>query len=267
LFGKQGFTRYEGGGKWTTLGAVPNTTQTYSAVIHRGRICVGTWPTGTVFRFDGPDQFTDLGRLGEEREVMAMAVYNGKLYAGSLPLGQVYRYDPPAGWTLTGQLDTTPDVLYRRVWSMAVYQGRLFAGTLPSGHVRWLEAGKCVSHDRALEPGWRHLAAVKAGRLLKLYVDGQCVARSAPFEPGDYDLSNGQPLRIGFGSHDHFNGKMRDLRIYRRAMVDDELAALRKRARQNKERPKNNLPISPPAPCRWKGVWKLAPNGSWNRSR
>ncbi|MHC4403235.1 MAG: LamG-like jellyroll fold domain-containing protein [Planctomycetota bacterium] len=230
LFGKQGFARYEGGEEWTPLGAVPNTSQTYSAVIHRGRICVGTWPTGTVFRFDGPNRFTDLGRLGDEKEVMAMAIYNGKLYAGSLPLGQVYRYDPPTGWTLTGQLDTTPDVRYRRVWSMAVYQGRLFAGTLPSGHVHSLEAGQCVSHDRALQPGWRHLAAVKAGGLLKLYVDGQCVAQSTPFDPGDYDLTNGQPLLIGFGSHDHFNGRMRDLLIYRRAMVDEELAALREQS-------------------------------------
>ena len=82
----------------------------------------------------------------------------------------------------------------------------------------------------ACSPGWRHLAAVKAGGLLKLYVDGQCVARSAPFDPGDYDLTNGQPLLIGFGQHDHFNGKMRDLRIYRRAMVDEELAGLREQS-------------------------------------
>ena len=228
LFGEQGFARYDGQENWTPLGAVPNTGQTYSAVIHQGRICVGTWPTGSVFRFDGPNQFTDLGRLGTEKEVMAMAVYNGKLYAGSLPLGQVYRYDPPAGWTCTGQLDTTPDVRYRRVWSMAVYQGKLFAGTLPSGHVYSLEAGKCVSHDRALRPGWRHLAAVKSGGLLKLYIDGECVARSTPFDPNEYNLANRRPLLIGFGSHDHFNGRMRDLRIYRRALVDADLATLGK---------------------------------------
>jgi hypothetical protein len=226
LFGKHGFARYEGGETWTPLGVLPNTSQTYSAVVHQGRVCLGTWPTGSVFRFDGPHQFGDLGRLGDELEVMAMAVYNGKLYAGSLPLGQVYRYDPPSGWTLTGQLDTTPDVRYRRVWAMAVYQGRLFAGTLPSGHVHSLEAGKCVTCDRALPPGWRHLAAVKAGGRLKLYVDGECVAQSAPFDPGHYDLTNHQPLQIGFGSHDYFNGRMRELRIYRRAIVDEELAAL-----------------------------------------
>ncbi len=228
LFGKQGFARYDGGEKWTPLGAVPETGQTYSAVIYRGEICVGTWPTGTVFRFDGPNRFTDLGRLGEEKEVMAMAIYNGQFYAGSLPLGQVYRLDPPKGWTLTGQLDTTPDVLYRRIWSMAVYRGKLFAGTLPSGHVYSLEAGKCVSHDHAIAPGWRHLAAVKSGGMLKLYVDGECVARTGPFDPAKYNLANKQPLLLGFGSHDYFNGKMRDLRIYRRTLADSDLTTLGK---------------------------------------
>ena len=154
VFGEHGFARYTDDESWDPLGKPPNTSQTYSAAVYRGRICLGTWPSGSVFRFDGPDQFASLGQLGEEKEVMAMAVYNGKLYGGTLPLGQVYRYDGAEGWTDTGQLDKTPDVLYRRVWSMAVFQGQLFAGTLPSGHVYSLEAGKCVSHDRSLERGW-----------------------------------------------------------------------------------------------------------------
>ncbi|MFH1919202.1 MAG: LamG-like jellyroll fold domain-containing protein [Planctomycetota bacterium] len=226
MFGKQAFARYEGGAEWTPLGAAPGTGQTYSAVVYQGRISLGTWPNGTVFRFDGPDQFTSLGRLGDEKEVMALAVYNGKLYGGTLPLGKVFRYDGAEGWTPTGQLDTTPDVLYRRVWSMAVYEGKLFAGTLPSGRVLSLEAGKCVSHDRALVPGWRHVAAVKQGGRLKLYVDAKCVAESSPFESADYDLSTPEPLRIGLGEHDHFNGKMKELRIYGRALDKTELVAL-----------------------------------------
>lgn len=226
VFGKQGFARYKGEDKWQPLGVVPNTGQTYSAVIYRGRICLGTWPTGTVFRFEGLNRFTSLGRLGEEKEVMAMAVYNGKLYAGTLPLGKVFRYDGPAGWTDTGQLDTTPDVLYRRVWSMAVYQGKLFAGTLPSGHIYSLEAGKCVSAARSLPAGWQHVAVIKSGGVLKLYINGTLVAKSTSFDPSDYDLGNREPLLVGFGQHDHFNGKMRDLRIYRRALRASELRVL-----------------------------------------
>ena len=154
-----------------------------------------------------------------------MMVYNGRLYAGTLPLAEVYRYDGES-WTRTGQLDATPDVRYRRAWSMAVYQGKLFCGTLPSGHVLSLEAGKCVTYDHELKPDWRHLVAVRSDDRLKLYVDGRLAATSSPFNPADYDLSNDRPLRIGFGEHDGFNGRMRDLRLYNRALSDAEVADL-----------------------------------------
>ena len=62
----------------------------------------------------------------------------------------------------------------------------------------------------------------------KLYVDGKCVARSSEFRPEDYNLTNRAPLRIGFGQHDYFHGILRDLRIYRRALSDGEIAGLRK---------------------------------------
>jgi hypothetical protein len=114
---------------------------------------------------------------------------------------------------------------------MAVYQGKLFAGVLPSGRVFSFEAGKCATWDRELAPGWRHVAAVKTAGLLKLYVDGQCVAASSPFEPADYDLSNASPLRIGFGQHDYFNGRMADLRVYRRAIGEEDVRALCKERR------------------------------------
>ena len=227
VFGKEGFARYEGGTDWTPLGVLPGVGQTYSSVIHRGRICLGTWPNGEVFRYDGPRTFTSLGRLGSEKEVMAMAVYNGMLYAGTLPLGEVYRYDGgEAGWTRLAQLDRTPDVTYRRVWSMAVFRGRLFAGTLPSGHVFSLEAGACVTHDRALAPGWRHVTAVRGKEQLALYVDGNLVAESRPLGADSLDLTNGQPLRIGVGEHDFLNGRLRDLRLYGRALAQAEIAVL-----------------------------------------
>ena len=109
---------------------------------------------------------------------------------------------------------------------MAVYDGKLFCGTLPSGHVLSIEAGKCATYDRALPPGWRHIVAVKGGDRLKLYADGKCVATSSAFTAADFDLDNQQPLKIGFGSHDYFNGKMRDLRIYSRALDEAEIVGL-----------------------------------------
>ncbi|MSS70225.1 MAG: LamG domain-containing protein [Candidatus Latescibacteria bacterium] len=220
-----GVYRYDGK-SWTRTGDQPGVTQVYSFATYEGKLYVGTWPEATVFRYDGGETWTNCGRLGQELEVMGMAVYNGKLYAGTLPLAEVYRYDGGTAWTRTGQLDTTPDVRYRRAWSMAVFQGSLFCGTLPSGHVHSLEAGKSVTYDHELKPGWRHLVAVRHGDRLKLYVDGRLAATSSPFNPADYDLSNDSPLRIGFGAHDHFNGKIRDLRLYSRALTDAEVSAL-----------------------------------------
>ncbi len=222
-----GFFRYDGGTNWTRLGPLPDTTQVYATAIYEGRLHAGTWPTGSVFRYGGPQKWTHVGRLGEEKEVMGMAVYNGQLYAGTLPFADVYRYDGGDKWVSTGRLDNTPNVRYRRAWSMAVFDGKLFCGVLPSGRVLSLEAGKSVTHDRSLAAGWRHVVAVKSNRRLSLYVDGKRVAESTEFDPLEYDLSATGPLKIGFGQHDYFNGKMKDLRIYDRALSARDIERMR----------------------------------------
>jgi len=224
--GSAGVLRYEGGTRWHFCGKQEDNSQTYSFAIHRGDMYVGTWPDGSVHRYEGGTDWLNVGRLGEEREVMAMTIYNGKLYAGTLPLAQVYRYDGDDNWRLTGQIDDTPDVTYRRAWSMAVYGGKLYAGTLPTGRVWSMEAGKSVTYDRELPSGWRHLAAVKEGTRLRLYLDGALVATSTDFVPADYELATDQPLKIGFGAHDYFRGSMRELRMHRRALSDQEVAEL-----------------------------------------
>ena len=109
---------------------------------------------------------------------------------------------------------------------MAVFKGQLFTGTLPSGHVRSFEAGKCATYDQELPPGWRHIAAVRDGNRLNLYVDGKPVAHSAEFDPSRYNLSNAAPLQIGFGQSDYFNGTLRDVRIYKQALAVPEIAGL-----------------------------------------
>jgi hypothetical protein len=90
----------------------------------------------------------------------------------------------------------------------------LFSGTLPSGHVKSFEAGKNVTYDHPLAPGWRHVAAVRERSRLRLYVDGNRVAESPQFDPASFDLSAPVPLRIGFGSHDFLNGKLTDVRLH-----------------------------------------------------
>lgn len=227
-------TSYDGGrvyrydGKvWKDFGNLGDNTQTYSFAIHRGRLCVGTWPSGRVYRLN-EDRWEDLGRLGNELEVMAMLVHNGQLYAGTLPLAQVYRYEGEQRWVNTGQLDKTPDVKYRRAWTMAQYRGRLMCSTLPSGHVYSLNAGPCVTFDRQLPAGWRHIAAVKHDGCLKLYVDGKMVAESSKFDAEAFDLTTTEPLLVGAGPGDFFCGALFDVRVYRQALASEEIARLAK---------------------------------------
>jgi len=212
---------YRGGTQWKVAGTFEGVRQTYGLAVHAGKLYVSTWPKSEIFRRERDNEWTHCGHLGDEKESMGMAVYNGKFYSGTLPLAQVYRYDGGQVWTNTGQLDTTPDVQYRRAWSMAVFQGKLFCGTLPSGHVYAMEAGKCVTIDRELGPGWKHLVAVRKADQLKLYMDGARIAVSSAFPAGSYDLSNDRPLMIGLGAQDYFKGRMRDLRLYNRAIEGD----------------------------------------------
>lgn len=213
------------GSKWVPTGLKGDKTgtQVYSLGLHQGKLMAGTWPEGKVYRFSAGQGWKSTGRLGEEQEIMASNHYNGKLYAGSLPMAEIFRYDGDDNWNSVGRVDFTKDVIYRRAFCMAVFKGRLFSGTFPSGHVRSFRAGECVSYDSELKSGWRHIAAVKFGGRLKLFVDGKQVAVSAEFDPDQYDLSSKAPLQIGFGEYDYFKGKMRDVRLYKRALTDQEV--------------------------------------------
>jgi len=216
--GSAGVHRYLGGEDWEFCGAQQENSQTYSFAVYEGGMYVGTWPDGSVHRYEGATDWTNVGRMGEEKEVMPMAVYNGKVYVGTLPTGQVWRFDGVDNWALTGQLDTTPDVVYRRVWTMSIHGGWLYAGTLPSGHVYRMRAGHVVTLDREMPSGWRHVAAIREDGRLGLFVDGRCVGLSEPGDPADYSLDVDAPLRIGTGQHDYLNGSLRDLRLYNRAL-------------------------------------------------
>ncbi|MFT4688041.1 MAG: hypothetical protein ACJASX_000705 [Limisphaerales bacterium] len=216
---------YWDGSKWVPTGLKGDKTgtQVYSLGLHQGKLVAGTWPEGKVYRYEGGTTWESTGRLGEEQEIMGSNHYNGKLYAGSLPMAEIFRYDGDEQWRSVGRVDLTKDVIYRRAFSLAVFRGRLFSGTFPSGHVRSFEAGKVVSFDEELASGWRHIAAVKEGGRLKLFIDGKRVAESDEFDAKDFDLTNEAPLQIGFGQYDFFNGGIRDVRIYRRALTETEV--------------------------------------------
>jgi hypothetical protein len=89
-----------------------------------------------------------------------------------------------------------------------------------------MEAGKCVSYDEELQPGWRHLAAVREGGRLRLYIDGKLAGESSDFDPSHYDLSHDRPLRIGFGQVDYFHGRIAEVRAHKKALTAGEVGKL-----------------------------------------
>ncbi len=225
--GGGGVFRYDGGQTWTSCGLQRDTTQVYSIETHAGRMHISTWPTGLVFRRSDDGSWDDIGRLGEETEVMALVSYNGMLYAGTLPHAEVHRLDHDGSWTNLRSLDQTPDVLYRRAHAMGVYRGELFCGTLPGGRVFSMQTGLATSFDRALAPGWRHVAAVRAGDRVSLFADGALVgSRSAgDGQGGSLDLGSGTELRIGGGPHAGLDGELARVRLHGRAFEPAEIAA------------------------------------------
>ena len=232
------------------------TLQTHSFTVHQGQLCAGTWPEAKVSRYLGGEDWQEFGRVGEDgTEVNALVVYNGKLYGGSIPRAEVCRYDgapqwtslkrfySPEGWqpALPGKATPREVAQWSRVTSLAIHRGKLFAGIgsctsavvdTPAdpadvlGKVFSMEAGKCVSFDEDLGPGWKHLAAVRERGLLKLYVGGKLVARSSSFDPAAYDVSTDRPLRIGVGQTDHFSGRISEVRVYRRALSRRDIQRL-----------------------------------------
>lgn len=248
------------GREWTYVGipAEPESKlQTHSLAVYRGQLCAGTWPLAKVSRYLGGEKWEEFGRVGEDgTEVNSLVVYNGKLYGGSIPRAEVCRYDgaeqwtslhrfhSPAGWTPVppapnGGKPTREQVNeWSRVTSLTIHDGKIFAsiGSCTSsvldapadvrGRLFSMEAGKCASYDSDIGPGWKRIVAVRQQGLLKLFVDGRLVAKSTPFEPADYDVSNERPLRIGFGQTDYFKGKIAEVRLYDRALSENEIATL-----------------------------------------
>jgi len=111
------------------------------------------------------------------------------------------------------QLDTTPDVKYRRVWTMANFRGRAFYSTLPSGKIWSMSAGSCATQDTELSPGWHHITAKCQSDRLELSVDGKVVATSTSPPVTLPILKSPLTLKIGDGRNGTFLGRIRHLTI------------------------------------------------------
>lgn len=240
------------GSVWQNLGnpygSLDECKQIHAMGVYQGELYAGTWPLGKVAVLRN-GKWVDVGRLGDATEVVGLTVYNGSMYAGTIPRAEVFRFDGPNRWTSVRRLFNPPGFEpvpvsaggpgvedWSRASSLAVFRGKLFVSTATCyrtmlssprpdeirGKVYSFSAGSGVSSDRDMGPGWKHVAAIREGHTLKLYIDGKPVAASEA-TADDLDVTNEAPLRIGFGPQSHFRGKIRDVRLYHRAIGEEEI--------------------------------------------
>jgi hypothetical protein len=244
------------GEAWKGLGNPYGTTvecnQIHAMGVHQGELYVGTWPEGKVAVWRG-GKWVDRGRLGDATEVVGLTTYNGCLYGGTIPRAEVFRYESGDRWMSVrrlfdppgfepvpvGSRDSRGVADWSRSSSLAVFAGKLFVSTATCyrrmlefprpdearGRVYAYSAGASVSHDRDLGPGWKHLTVVRDQRELRIHVDGRLMSSAEIADPS-IDVSNEAPLRIGGGMQDTFHGRMRDVRLYNRALSAPEIEAL-----------------------------------------
>jgi hypothetical protein len=244
------------GEHWEDMG-VPLRVQSRCAEIHcltvfGDELHAGTNPLGRIARLRN-EGWEDMGELGDSREPTAFAAYNGMLFGGSLQWADVYRYDGGQRWTLLRRFleedinpaSRIPGILIPRElknrWvrptSLTVFDGELFAAIGSCwghfdgeqgirGRVYRFRAGQTAAFDRDIGPGWRHVVAVKSGRKLQLYVNAVRSADSGSFDPADYSLSSTSPLKLGGGEAGSFRGRLRDVRFYKRALAESEIAEI-----------------------------------------
>jgi hypothetical protein len=244
------------GSRWENLGnplgSLQECSQIHSLGVFQGELHAGTWPKGKVAVLR-KGKWVNRGRLGDATEVIALTVYNGCLYAGTIPRAEVFRFEEEMGWTSVrrffdpkgfqpvpvGSRDAQGVADWSRATSLTVYGGKLFASTgtcyrtqidppRPDevrGKVYAFQAGATVSHDHDLGDGWKHLVAIRGKQELKLFVNGRLMA-SAKVVEKPIDVSNNLPLRIGLGQLAPFSGRIREVRLYNRALAEDEIRRL-----------------------------------------
>jgi hypothetical protein len=238
---------YQGDQKWQNIGFKPhNITQIHSIEAYRGKVHIGTWPQGYALRYEGDKKWAITGRLGIEEakpgeneinEINDLAIHNGKMYAGVIPLSEVYRYESDGNWTMLKSLGQQPkttrtdDATWRRLTAMASFQGKLYAGTGSChgstentdpgdtlGRVYSIEAGHVVSHEHDIGHDWTHIAVVRRGKELQLYINGKLSTSSSTPAGREFDLTNTEPMLIGLGAQNYFTGAIAELRLYNKAL-------------------------------------------------
>ena len=176
-----------------------------------------------VFVYEGGTTWCDLGQVSDASRVLCMGSYNGHLYVGldraREPGKNASSTTVPNGWTAASRMGSTFNPCFR--WAGLCTRPRTAGSTVTTAG-RSGPASLITLKD--ILGGGIHLAAVRQGSQLRLFVNAQLAASTQAPEARDFNLSNDRPLTIGFGSQGHFSGALADLRWYASVLDAKELA-------------------------------------------
>ena len=215
---RRGAFLYEGGDRWTTSARITGSSPSPSIVAGCTRSSTAARCTATGVDRSGPTAAVRLDRPRpterspaqadstsargpRARCTVTMEARRGPRWKGSAMSARSWAWpsttarstSAPCRWRTSGEWTTSDS----RSWAPSTRPPRRFGA---SGHgrlsgqalrrhaalrprMRHGSRDRMATWDRAFPSGWRHVAAVRDGGVLRLYVDGVAVAVSTAFRP------------------------------------------------------------------------------------
>lgn len=192
-------------GLWHSLGAPREATEINALQTYNGSLYAGSLPYAEISRYDGGEKWTMIRRLHAPAGWRPSSVRDS---------GWQSRQEMEAGGD-----DVPSDDLMRewgRATSMVEYDGRLYVSTgnctssykdsgedSRLGAVHAFSVGTVATSRMALAPGRHHVAAVRTGRTVRLFIDGVLAASCSGNIEGEISLGpsaarSSHGLRDGF---------------------------------------------------------------------
>lgn len=216
-----GYVRRMEGDSWASLGGPQGATEINGLQLYNGMLYAGSLPYAELSRYDGSRGWTSIRRFNEPGDgaLVDIAASGWKSRQELAALGEG-----------DGEGDDSFMRDWGRVTSMVEHDGQLFLSTGNStssyddcpdktalGRVFALTAGTVVTTAQALTAGRHHLAAVRDGARLSLFVDGVVVASVTGRLGGAITMPSAASRR---------RGALAGVTWSDRAFHEDEIAAL-----------------------------------------
>lgn len=176
-----------------------------------------------AYSFDGKDDFIDIGLplVSGDFTISFWLKSNGRQNQFAVPISQgcmAYR-----GFNFT--------------FTKGLYNGftwgtwrRKINPDSPWGKSAWYTLDFHFQKDINTDFAWHHLATTQAGDTIKIFRDGknQGKVSNFPINYGSFDFNIGRASGNRDFKHRSFNGLIDDVRIYNRALTEEEIQALYK---------------------------------------